>query len=133
MARILVVDDETAIRLAIRMILENAGHTVVVAEGGHDAVSAIEAFSFDVLVVDIFMPGMDGLETIRVFRDSAPEVPIIAMSGYAMRGETMPEFFRQALGLGAAMCLCKPFKGRELIHAIATVCASHSSGAAKVA
>jgi CheY-like chemotaxis protein len=133
MARILVVDDETAIRLAIRMILENAGHTVVVAEGGHAAVSAIEAFSFDVLVVDIFMPDMDGLETIKVFRESAPEVPIIAMSGYAVRGETMPDFFRQAIDLGAAHCLCKPFHGRELIHAIATCCAAPSSGAAKVA
>jgi CheY-like chemotaxis protein len=130
MARILVVDDETAIRLAIRMILEKAGHTVVVAEGGHAAVSAIEAFSFDLLLVDIFMPDIDGLETIRIFRDSAPEVPVIAMSGYAMRGETTPGFFRQALELGAAVCLCKPFEGRELIEAIAAVCAGD---AAKVA
>src|SRR5438105_11786267 len=114
MARVLVVDDETSVRLAVRMILENAGHTVVVAECGHDAVSAIEAFSFDVLLVDIFMPGMDGLETIKIFRESAPEVPIIAMSGYALRGETTPDFFRRALDLGAALCLCKPFQGREL-------------------
>jgi len=127
MARILVVDDETAIRLAIRMILENAGHTVVVAEGGHDAVRAIEAFSFDVLVVDIFMPRMGGLETIKVFRETAPEVPIIAMSGYAMRGETTPEFFRQAMDLGAATCLCKPFRSRELIHAIAACCADSAA------
>jgi CheY-like chemotaxis protein len=130
MARILVVDDETAIRLAIRMILEKAGHTVVVAEGGHAAVSAIEAFSFDLLLVDIFMPDIDGLETIRIFRDSAPEVPVIAMSGYAMRGETTPVFFRRAIELGAAVCLCKPFMGRELIQAIAAVCAGD---AAKVA
>ena len=127
MARILVVDDETAIRLAIRMILENAGHTVVVAEGGHAAVSAIEAFSFDVLLVDIFMPDMDGLETIKIFRESAPDVPVIAMSGYAVRGETTPDFFRRALDLGAAMCLCKPFKARELIQAIATVCAGDAA------
>src|SRR5262252_7938770 len=105
MARILVVDDETAVRLTVRMILENAGHTVVAAEGGHDAVSAIEAFSFDVLLVDIFMPGMDGLQTIRVFRESAPDVPIIAMSGYAVRGESMPDFFHKALDFGATLCL----------------------------
>src|SRR5215475_10124015 len=121
MARILVVDDEISIRVAIRMILERAGHTVVVAEGGHAAVRAIEAFSFDVLLVDIFMPGMDGLQTIKVFRESAPDVPIIAMSGYAVRGETTPEFVHQALDLGASLCLYKPFRSGELMHAIATV------------
>jgi CheY-like chemotaxis protein len=130
MARILVVDDDISIRLAVRMILENAGHTVVVAEGGHAAVSAIEAFSFDVLVVDIFMPGMDGLETIKIFRENAPEVPIIAMSGYAVRGEPMPDFFRKALDLGAALCLYKPFRNRELINAIDTC---RSGGGAMVA
>jgi CheY-like chemotaxis protein len=102
----------------------------VVAEGGHAAVRAIEAFSFDVLLVDIFMPGMDGLETIKVFRENAPDVPIIAMSGYAVRGESMPDFFHTALGLGAAQCLCKPFKGGELINAIEAV---RIAGAAKVA
>jgi len=132
MARILVVDDETAVRLTVRMILENAGHTVVAAEGGHDAVSAIEAFSFDVLLVDIFMPGMDGLQTIRIFRESAPEVPIIAMSGYALRGETTPDFFLRALDLGAVVCLCKPFNSRELISALAT-CGVAASSDAQVA
>src|SRR5215471_3755407 len=99
MARILVVDDELSICLAIRMILENAGHTVVVAECGHAVASSIEAFSFDVLLVDIFMPGMDGLETIKRFRESDPDVPIVAMSGYAVRGESPPDFFRTAIDL----------------------------------
>ncbi len=81
--RILVVDDEKPVRETLSALLRQEGYDVVVAEGGHSAVEAIEVFTFDLVIVDIFMPGMNGLETIRVFRADAPDVPIIAMSGYA--------------------------------------------------
>jgi CheY-like chemotaxis protein len=119
MARILVVDDQRVVRAAISAMLESKGHTVVVAEGGHTAAGAIEAFAFDVALVDIIMPGLNGLDTIRLFRESAPDVPIIAMSGYAFHGGSSDmDFFRMATDLGAACCLQKPFKPQELISAI---------------
>jgi CheY-like chemotaxis protein len=119
MPRILVIDDEPAVCSAIRTVLEQEGYTVIAAEGGHGAVEAIEAFAFDAVVVDIFMPDMDGLQTIRIFHETAPEVPIIAMSGYAFRGgSAAPDFFGMARELGAACCLRKPFRPRDLVHAI---------------
>src|ERR1700745_3394198 len=99
MARILVVDDDDMIRLAVKSILERQGHTVVLAECGHAGAEAIEAYAFDVAIVDIFMPDMNGFETIKAFRRSAPALPIVVMSGYAFRDASgpPPDFFRMAI------------------------------------
>lgn len=124
MARILIVDDEIAVRLTIQRILEFHNHAVVLAECGHSGATAIEAFAFDVVLVDLFMPGLDGLETIKIFRRSAPTVPIIAMSGFVPYDGTgpVPDLFRQALDLGAVCCLSKPFKVTQLLKAIDVCC-----------
>jgi CheY-like chemotaxis protein len=132
MARILVIDDQTSVRSAIRALLEYEGHTVVAAECGHNAVSAIEAFAFDVVLVDIIMPELDGLDTIKILRDSAPAVPIIAMSGYSFRGGSSDlDFFRMASDLGASCCLQKPFRPRQLIDAIESCLAFRSDNTAR--
>jgi len=120
MARILVVDDEVLVRRTVKAILERIGHAVVLAECGHDGAAAIEAYAFDIAIVDIFMPGMNGLETIRLFRQSAAKLPIIAVSGYAFR-ETdgpAPDFLRMAVDLGATACLRKPFTSAQLMNAV---------------
>jgi CheY-like chemotaxis protein len=124
MARILVIDDEVPVRNAIRLILEQRGHHVVVAECGQRGVDAIEAYAFDVVIVDIFMPGMDGFQTIRILRQGAPKVAIIAMSGYAFRQASwpVPDFLKMACDLGATCCLRKPFKAGEVIKAVETSC-----------
>jgi CheY-like chemotaxis protein len=120
MARILVVDDDHLVRIAVKTILQHAGHSVVPAECGHDGAAAIEAFAFDLAIVDIFMPGMNGLETIRLFRQSAPRLPVVVMSGYAFRdaGGPAPDFFRMAIDLGAEACVRKPFTPAQLLHAV---------------
>jgi CheY-like chemotaxis protein len=119
MIRILVVDDEKPVREAMALLLKQEGYHVVVAECGHTAVGAIEAFTFDLVIVDIFMPGMNGLETIEILRQDAPEVPIIVMSGYAAgSGATGPDFFRDAVDRGATCCLRKPFSRDQLVDAI---------------
>jgi len=124
MARILVIDDEVCVRNAIRLILEHRGHRVVVAECGQRGVDAIEAYAFDAVIVDIFMPGMDGFQTIRILRQSAPKVAIIAISGYAFHeaSRPMPDFLKMACDLGATSCLRKPFKAWEIIKAVETSC-----------
>jgi CheY-like chemotaxis protein len=131
MARILVVDDDSMIRLVVKSILERQGHSVVLAECGHDGAEAIEAYAFDIAVVDIFMPDMNGLETIKAFRRSAPNLPIIVMSGYAFRAANgpAPDFFRMAIDLGATACLRKPFTPAELLHAV-QICATPAASAA---
>ena len=120
MARILVVDDEVLVRRTVKTLLERIGHTVVLAECGHDGAAAIEAYAFDIAIVDIFMPGMNGLETIRLFRHSAPKLPIIAMSGYAFRevDGPAPDFLRMAVDLGATAYLRKPFSPAQLMNAV---------------
>jgi CheY-like chemotaxis protein len=124
MARILVIDDEVSVRDVIRLILEHRGHHVVVAECGQRGVAAIEAYAFDAVIVDIFMPGMDGFQTIRVLRQSAPKIAIIAISGYAFREALwpVPDFLKMACGLGATCCLRKPFKAWEIVKAVEASC-----------
>lgn len=127
MERILVVDDEQTVRETLAALLRQDGYRVIVAESGHVAVEAIEAFTFHFIIVDIFMPEMNGLETIRVFRGSAPGVPIIAMSGYAAgSGFVDNDFFQTAMEFGATCCLRKPFSREQLLDAIAFCRASKS-------
>jgi CheY-like chemotaxis protein len=126
--RILVVDDEKPVRDALAALLRQEGYRVVVAESGHVAVEAIEAFTFDFIIVDIFMPEMNGLETIKIFRANAPSVPIIAMSGYAAgSGFVDNDFFRTAMEFGGTCCLRKPFSREQLVDAIAFCRAAKSA------
>ncbi len=125
MAHILVIDDDVNVLTTIMVTLKRRGHDVVLAECGHRGVAAIEAFAFDAVIVDIFMPGINGLETVNTIRQCAPRVPIIATSDYVFRGSSAspaPDFFRMALDLGAACCLRKPFRPGEIIKAIETSC-----------
>jgi CheY-like chemotaxis protein len=130
MARILVIDDEVSVRDAIRLILAPKGHNVVAAECGQRGVEAIEAYAFDAVIVDIFMPGMDGFQTIRILRQSAPKIAIIAISGYSFREASwpVPDFLKMAVDLGATCCLRKPFKAFEVIRAVETSCGILPSG-----
>jgi CheY-like chemotaxis protein len=120
MARILVIDDDPEIRKTIKTVLERKGHGVVLAAAGNRSIAITEVFAFDAVIVDIFMPEMSGLETIKVLRRCAPDVKVIAVSGYAFRDASgpAPDFFRMAVDLGASCCLHKPLRPRELIAAI---------------
>ena len=66
LARILIVDDDNAVRMTFRLLLEGAGHNVVVASDGRHGLDLLNAEAFDLLILDIFMPGMDGFETLRL-------------------------------------------------------------------
>ena len=129
MTRILVIDDDIGVRATIQTILKNRGFDVVLAECGHSGIAAVEACAFDAVLVDIFMPGMNGIETIRVLRQSTPKVPVIAMSGYVFRegSSPTPDFFHMATDLGAACCIHKPFKPWEIIKAVETSCCELAS------
>src|SRR6266436_7287573 len=111
MPHILVVDDDPMVRKAIELYLERQNFEVVVADGGEAGLRALEGVAFDLMIVDIFMPHMRGFESIRIFHERAPTVPLIAMSGYAFANldSPAPDFLRMALDLGAMRCLRKPF------------------------
>jgi CheY-like chemotaxis protein len=120
MKRILVVDDDPLICSAIHAWLEERGFTVVVADGGETGLRALDGSTFDLMIVDIFMPHMHGFESVRVFHQRAPTVPLIAISGYvfAEQRTPAPDFLSMALELGATRCLRKPFTPRTLLSVI---------------
>ena len=121
MASILVVDDDPAVRTAIQMVLEREGLEVHAASDGPTALKLVAAEDFDMLIVDIFMPGMDGLEIIKQVHRHKPKLPIIAMSGLPFQsGATQqPDFLSTATKHGAVGSLTKPFRPRELLAVIA--------------
>jgi len=119
MRRILVVDDDPHICLAVRAWLKRYGFKVAIADGGTAGLVALDNSTFDLMIVDIFMPHMRGFESIRVFHNHAPPVPLIAISGYAFSGKaSSPDFLRMALKLGATRCLRKPFRPTTLLSVI---------------
>ena len=126
MTRVLVVDDDPMVCTAIEIYLERHGFEVTIADGGEVGLRALEEASFDLMIVDIFMPHMRGFESIRIFHERAPTVPLIAMSGYAFANldSPAPDFLRMALELGAARCLRKPFTPTPSISAI--LCSSQT-------
>jgi CheY-like chemotaxis protein len=117
MRRILVVDDDPLVSNSIKTWLEHAGFEVKVADDGISGLNALEGSTFDLMIVDIFMPHMHGFESVRVFHQHAPDVPLIAISGYAFAENRIPapDFLRMALELGASRCLRKPFAPATLM------------------
>lgn len=120
MANILIMDDDPAVQMTIRLILERAGHHVTVAGDGRKGLALFEAGPFDLLLLDIFMPGMDGLETMRHVRARAPAIPIIVISGRAIAPDVYaePDFLKMATKLGAIASLQKPFRPDALLAAV---------------
>jgi DNA-binding response OmpR family regulator len=135
MARILVVDDDPMVCMAIEVYLARHTFEVVVADGGEAGLRAFDDGGFDVMLVDIFMPHMRGFESIRIFHERAPSVPLIAMSGYAFANlnAPAPDFLRMALELGASRCLRKPFAPGALLAAINECLAEASMRGSNVA
>src|SRR5579862_2349183 len=121
MASILVIDDDPAVRTTIKLILEREGHEVAVAADGRAGMAALARGGFSLMIVDIFMSGMDGLETLRVVRNQQPGLPVIVISGSATifdSLETAPDFIAMAIKLGALRGIRKPFKPDALIAAV---------------
>lgn len=121
LAKILIVDDDTAVQATIRLLLERAGHSVTVAGDGRKGLAIFETGEFDLLFLDIFMPGMDGLETMRLIHQQRPRIPIIVISGNPISSDSGsgPDFLTMATRLGAVRSLQKPFKPAALLAAVA--------------
>jgi len=107
--RILVVDDEQSIRTIVEYALRDAGFTVLTAARGDDALRTVEREQVDLVVLDLMLPGVDGLEVCKRIR-AERNVPIIMLSA---RGEELDKVL--GLELGADDYVTKPFSPRELV------------------
>jgi DNA-binding response OmpR family regulator len=102
--KILVVDDDPEVRMATRDFLTSKGHDVTLAEDGVQALKLLAAAKADVVLLDVAMPGMDGMETLRRIVASYPNLPVIMVTANADI-----EITSKVLQLGAADYVPKPF------------------------
>jgi two-component system response regulator HydG len=108
-ARILVVDDEESHRIMLRAVLQEEGYQVAEAADGPDAIRAVEQEPFDLILLDIRMTTMDGIETLTEIRKVSPFVPVLMMTAYASVKTAV-----EALKAGAFEYLTKPLDIEEL-------------------
>ncbi len=116
MSRILIADDEEGFRFLLCRILTPLGHEVHEVGDGDAALAALRTFPANIALVDLFMPGREGIETIREIRQLHPGVRIVAMSGGSPK--TGMSFLHVAAKLGAHRTLSKPFTAEELLAAL---------------
>ena len=112
------MDDDAAVQMTVRLLLERAGHSVVTADDGRTGLALCQTGNFDLLFLDIFMPGMDGFETMRLVHQRKPRIPIIVISGRPIPEDSAPDYLTMAMKLGAISSLQKPFKPAALLAAV---------------
>jgi FixJ family two-component response regulator len=112
--RIAVVDDDLSVRRALERLLRAAGFDAAVFASGHEFFFFLESQTADCLVLDLHMPGMNGLEVQRRLKESGIQLPIIVITGH-----DEPQTRAQCLTAGAAAYLCKPLSDKALLAAIA--------------
>ena len=115
-SRILVIDDDPLIRAALRGILEPAGYRVEEAVNGKEGVDQYRVCPADLVITNIVMPEMDGLEVIRELHRIKPGLPLIAISGYDPKDGS--GYLALAEEYGALRTFCKPFDRDEVLEAV---------------
>ncbi len=106
---ILIVDDEAVIREGMRRILESEGYFVETSASGRAAIEKIQEKDFDVVVTDLKMPGMDGIEVLKAIKILQPDVPVIIITGYSTVDTAV-----EAMKSGAFDYIAKPFTPEQI-------------------
>src|SRR5690348_11536913 len=119
MARIILIDNDDAVRHSTRRVLERGGHEVRDASDGAAGLELLTHGGADLVITDIFMPGQDGIETVRRLRKEFPEVKVLVLSGGDSTGRM--NLRRDAELLGAAASLGKPFEAADLLRLVREV------------
>ena len=118
--RVLVVDDNADMRLAAKLLLEAEGYVVELAKNGGEALRIQRERPAQILITDLFMPDVDGLETVQRFRAEYPDMPIIVISGGGSKLPAKADHLAVARELGVHT-LRKPFPPQALLDALRTV------------
>ncbi|MBW2616580.1 MAG: response regulator [Deltaproteobacteria bacterium] len=115
--RILVIDDESVICDACDLVLTEKGHTVDYCKTGKTGLIAIERGTYDVILLDMKLPDIDGMEVLKSVREKMPALCVIVMTGYSSMSNAV-----QTMKMGAADYLAKPFTDDELIESVEKAC-----------
>lgn len=119
MSNILVVDDEYQMRKYMLEVLREEGYAVSEASGGKKAIRQIQREGFDLVITDVVMPDMDGLQLIQEIRKRLPTLKILAISG---AGWNTPDIYLDlAMGYGADAILLKPFGSLRFIDKVSSL------------
>lgn len=110
---ILVVDDEENIRNVLETVFTSKGYGVIKAANGFEAIKVVENARVDLAIIDIKMPGMDGMELLSRIKEHSSEFPVVVMTGFADVETTA-----KALKAGASDFLAKPFGAQEVFHSV---------------
>lgn len=113
MKRILVIDDELIIRSSCKKILAPEGYEVISAESGKEGIELFEKEAFNLILLDLKMPDMDGIEVLKIIKDKWPETKIIILTGYST-----VETAVNTLRLGAFNFIEKPFTPDTLLNSV---------------
>jgi len=110
LGRILIIDDEASLRQTFARVLRQAGCEVTVAADGHEGLRLLTAANYDLVYLDIHLPGMDGLQVLKQIQQSHPQLPTILFTAHASLQSAL-----QAMRLGAIDYLIKPIDPESLI------------------
>ncbi len=112
--RVLVVDDEAVIREGVKRILENSGFQVEICASGRLALEMVQEKDFDLVITDLKMPGMGGMEVLKTIKILQPEVPVVIITGYSTVDTAV-----EAMKNGAIDYVAKPFTPEALLEKVA--------------
>jgi CheY-like chemotaxis protein len=132
---ILVIDDQKHVRTAIVVALQANGFGAVGAESGQSGLTKFEQSEFDLVIADIFMPGVDGVTLIKALRKRHPGLPVIAISGVLLgaSGRTALDHLANIAELADVIRLQKPFRPNELLRAVAVALSADGAPAGAAA
>ena len=113
---VLIVDDQDSIRMSLAAVLEDSGYNIIEAESGYQAIDAVKQSSIDLVLLDIKMPGINGVQTFREIKKISPGTAVVMMTGFALE-----DLVEAALEEGAYSVVYKPFDVEKIISLVESV------------
>jgi DNA-binding NtrC family response regulator len=111
--KILIADDEEGLRMSMACILELEGHAVATAADGYQAIDKVKQEPFNLVFLDIKMPGLNGVETFKTIKQLRPQTAVVIMTAFALN-----DLIKEALQEGAHTCVYKPFEMDTILSVI---------------